>query len=269
MAVDVAGQQERILLQRHGRVLKAVNNDPKTRNALGWDFYDGFRQAVERAGADPEIGAIVLTGAGGFFCSGGNINGLKERAGADHATRRRSVDKLHDMILAMRACPKPIIAAVDGGAAGAGASIMAACDLIVAARDAYVSVAYIRIGLTPDGGATAFFGAALPRQLVSEMVFTGDRIPAERLHAAGMVNRLAEPGAALDLAMEWAAEIAEQPSRALANGKRLIETARVNSLEAQLDAEADGIAGALAGPEGREGIDAFLAKRRPDWAKTR
>ena len=224
---------------------------------------------MEAAGDDPAVGAVVLTGAGGFFCSGGNIHGLKERARADYPTRRRSVDKLHDMILAMRACPKPIIAAVDGGAAGAGASIMAACDLIVAARDAYVSVAYIRIGLTPDGGSTAFFGAALPRQLVSEMVFTGDRIPVERLYGAGMINRLAESGGALDAAMEWAAQIAAQPSRALANGKKLIEAARLNDLKAQLDAEADGIAEALAGPEGQEGIDAFLSKRRPDWSKTR
>lgn len=267
---DAAAQSsDRILLERHGRVLKAVNNDPKTLNALSWDFYDGFRKAVEEAGADPEIGAIVLTGAGGFFCSGGNIHGLKERSQADYPTRRSSVDRLHDMIHAMRACPKPIIAAVDGGAAGAGASIMAACDLIVAARDAYVSVAYIRIGLTPDGGSTAFFGAALPRQLVSEMVFTGDRIGVERLHAAGMINRLAEPGGALDAAMEWAGQIAAQPSRALANGKKLIEAARLNPLKAQLDAEADGIAEALAGREGQEGIDAFLAKRKPDWDRVR
>jgi enoyl-CoA hydratase/carnithine racemase len=269
-AEETAGQPgDRILLERHGRVLKAVNNDPKTLNALSWDFYDGFHTAVEEAGADPSIGAIVLTGAGGFFCSGGNVRGLKERSAADYPTRRSSVDKLHDMILAMRACPKPIIAAVDGGAAGAGASIMAACDLIVAARDAYASVAYIRIGLTPDGGATAFFGSALPRQLVSEMVFTGDRIPVERLHAAGLVNRLAEPGGALAMAMDWAAEIAARPSRAIAGGKRLIEQARTNPLKAQLDAEADGIAEALGGPEGQEGIAAFLEKRRPDWDRVR
>ncbi len=269
MSEAVAPTSDRILLERHGRVLKAVNNDPKTLNSLSWDFYDGFRKAVEGAGADPQIGAVVLTGAGGFFCSGGNIGGLKERSQSDYATRRSSVDKLHDMILAMRACPKPIIAAVDGGAAGAGASIMAACDLIVAARDAYASVAYIRIGLTPDGGSTAFFGAALPRQLVSEMVFTGDRIPVERLHAAGLVNRLAEPGGTLAAAMEWAAEIADRPTRALGYGKKLIEAARLNGLKAQLDAEADGIAEALAGPEGQEGIEAFLAKRKPDWSKTR
>lgn len=260
---------DRIIFERRGRVLKAVNNDPKTRNSLSWDFYDGFRVAVEEASVDTRIGAIVLTGAEGFFCSGGNISGLKERSQADYATRRKSVDKLHDMILAMRACPKPIIAAVDGGAAGAGASIMAACDLIVGARDAYASVAYIRIGMTPDGGATAFLGTALPRQMISEMVFTGDRIPLERLYDLGVVNRLAEPGGALAMAMDWAADIAEMPSRALAKGKELINTARLNALKDQLDAEADGIAEALGGIEGAEGISAFLEKRKPDWTKTR
>lgn len=260
---------ERIIKERHGRVLKAINNDPKTRNALSWDFYRGFRETVEAASEDPSLGAIVLTGAGGFFCSGGNINGLKERSAADYATRRSSVDLLHDMILAMRSCPKPIIAAVDGGAAGAGASIMGACDLIVAARDAYASVAYIKIGMTPDGGSTAFLGTALPRQLMSEMVFTGDRVPMQRLYDVGLVNRLAESGGALDMAMEWAATIAEMPSNALAVGKRLIDSARLAGLKQQLDAEADGIATALGGAEGAEGISAFLEKRPPDWSRTR
>jgi enoyl-CoA hydratase/carnithine racemase len=257
--------EKKLILERRGRVLIATNNDPATRNALNWDFYDGFRAAVEEAGADPDIGAIVVTGAAGFFCSGGNVNGLKERSAADYATRRSSVDRLHRMILAMRDCPKPIIAAVDGGAAGAGASLAAACDLVVAARDAYFSVAYIKIGLTPDGGATAFLGAALPRQLVSEMVFTGDRIPAERLHALGMVNRLAEPGQSLGTAVELATRLAHGPSHAMAEGKRLIAAARANDLKAQLDLEADGIATALGGAEGREGIAAFLEKRKPDF----
>jgi enoyl-CoA hydratase/carnithine racemase len=260
---------DRIILERSGRVLKVVNNDPKTRNALSWDFYEGFREAVEAASSDTSVGAIVLTGAEGFFCSGGNINGLKERSEADYATRRASVDKLHDMIHAMRDCPKPIIAAVDGGAAGAGASIMAACDLIVAARDAYVSVAYVKIGMTPDGGSTAFLGTALPRQLMSEMVFTGDRIPVERLYACGLINRLADPGGALDAAMAWAGELSEGPSAAHAVGKKLINSARLASLKEQLDAEADGIAAALGSAEGQEGITAFLEKRKPDWGKVR
>jgi len=258
---------ERLILKRKGRVLVATNNDPATRNSLSWDFYDGFRRAIEAASADREIGAIVVTGAEGFFCSGGNVSGLQERSQADYPARRSSVDRLHAMILAMRACPKPIIAAVDGGAAGAGASLAAACDLIVAARDAYFSVAYVKIGLTPDGGATAFLGAALPRQLMAEMVFTGDRIPAERLYSLGMINRLTEPGQSLPKALEIAARLADGPAAALAVGKRLIEQARLNGLKEQLDLEAEGIATALGGPEGREGIAAFLEKRKPDFRK--
>ena len=256
---------ERLIRERKGRVLVATNNDPATRNSMNWDFYDGFREVIEGAATDPEIGAIVLTGAEGFFCSGGNVNGLKERTEADYPTRRSSVERLHRMILAMRACPKPIIAAVEGGAAGAGASLAAACDLVVAARDAYFSVAYVKIGLTPDGGVTAFLGHAIPRQLLAEMVFTGDRIPAERLYGLGMVNRLTEPGQSLAAALELAARLADGPAEALGVGKRLIDQARLNTLEDQLNLEADGIAAAIGGAEGREGITAFLEKRKPDF----
>ncbi|MEM7423970.1 MAG: enoyl-CoA hydratase-related protein, partial [Pseudomonadota bacterium] len=140
---------------------------------------------------------------------------------------------------------------------------------VVGARDAYASVAYIKIGMTPDGGSTAFLGTALPRQFMAEMVFTGDRISLERLHQLGVVNRLTEPGGALDEAMSWAAEIAEMPGRALAKGKQLIDSTRLATLKEQLDAEADGIAEALGGIEGAEGISAFLEKRKPDWSKTR
>lgn len=255
----------RLRLERRGRILLATIDDPATRNALGWDFYDPFREAVEAAAQDAGTGAIVLTGAGGFFSSGGNVRGLKERSEADYAVRRSSVDKLHAMILAMRACPKPIIAAVEGGAAGAGASLAMACDMVVAAEGAYVSIAYIRIGLTPDGGATAFLGAALPRQLVAEMVFTGDRIPVERLHALGLVNRLVAPGKTLDAALEIAGRLADGPARALGTAKRLIDRAHTASLEDQLEAEAEAIAAAIGGPEGREGISAFLAKRKPEF----
>lgn len=260
---------ERILTERVGRVLKVVNNDPATRNALSWDFYDGFREALEGVRDDASIGAVVLTGAEGFFCSGGNLNSINERRTQDLATRRKSVDRLHNMIFAMRESPKPIIAAVDGGAAGAGASIMSACDLIVGASDAYASVAYIRIGLTPDGGATAFLGTALPRHMVAEMLFTGDRIPLTRLHELGLVNRIAEPGGALDMAMEWAARIADGPSRATAKAKQMINSARLATLREQLDLEADNIAEAIGGEEGAEGLAAFLEKRRPDWSRTR
>ena len=256
-------------IAREGRVVIATIDDPATRNALARDFYEGFRELVEMAGADAGVGAIVLTGAAGFFSSGGNLHGLKARSEAPLSERRASVERLHAMIRAMRASPKPIIAAIEGGAAGAGASLALACDLIVAARDAYLSIAYVRIGLTPDGGATFFLSEALPRQLVSEMVFTGDRIPVERLHALGVVNRLVEPGAALDAAKALAARLAEGPMRALGRAKGLIARARGATLADQLAREAEAIAEALGGAEAREGIAAFHEKRRPDFGKVR
>lgn len=256
---------KKLSLEHRGAVLVATINDPATRNALGWDFYEPFCAAVEDAVHDPDVRAIVLTGAGAFFSSGGNVNSLKERSEADYATRRSSVDKLHAMILAMRNCPKPIVAAVEGGAAGAGASVAMASDMIVAAEGAYFSIAYVRIGLTPDGGATAFLGGALPRQLVAEMVMTGDRIPVERLQALGMVNRVVAAGTALEAALELAERLAAGPARALGNAKRLIDRAATSPLEDQLEAEAEAIAAAIGGAEGQEGIGAFLDKRKPDF----
>ena len=100
---------------------------------------------------------------------------------------------------------------------------------------------------------------------MTEMVWTGDRIPVERLYAIGLINRLTEPGGALGEAQSWAAQLAKGPAQAIARGKALINAAPLNAVDAQLDAEADGIAEALGGPEGREGISAFLGKRKPDF----
>ncbi|MBY8974514.1 enoyl-CoA hydratase/isomerase family protein [Rhodobacteraceae bacterium NNCM2] len=268
MAGDIlTSQSGDILTSQAGGVLTVVNSDPATRNALSPAFYVGFREVLEAAGGNPSIRAIVLTGAGDFFCSGGNVSGLKERSESDHATRRGSVERLHGMIRAMRACPKPIIAAIEGGAAGAGVSMALAADMIVASRSAYMSVVYVKIGLTPDGGATALLSAALPRQLVSEMVWTGDKIPMTRLHELGLVNRLTGEGEALAEAEALATRLAVGARGAIAAGKALIAAAEDGDFDAQLDREAEGIATSLGGPEGREGIAAFLEKRKPDFSK--
>ena len=253
--------------RREGAVLVVAHDDPATRNALGWDVYGAFAQIVAAAGADRDVAALVVTGGGGYFSSGGNVKGLRERAGMALAKRREGVERLHAMIRAMRDCPKPIIAAVEGGAAGAGASLALACDMIVAARDAYLSIAYVKIGLTPDGGATAFLGAALPRQLLNEMAMTGGRVAMERLHALGLVNRLSAPGRALEEALAMAAALAEGPPEALAEIKRLVQAAQGAPLEAQLEREAEAIARALGGAEAREGIAAFLEKRKPAFPR--
>lgn len=256
----------RIETRRAGGVLTIVNDDPATKNALSPTFYEGCRQALEDAAADPEVGAIVITGAGGFFCSGGNVNGLRERAKGDRAARKKGVDGLHALIRTTRSCPKPVIAAVEGGAAGAGVALAFSCDLVVAAEGAYASVAYVKIGLTPDGGTTALL-AALPRQLLAELVWTGDRVPMARLQGFGLVNRLVPEGEALAAAEAWAHELASGPGRAIASGKRLVDGAAHNTLDVQLDLEAEAIVDALGGAEAREGIAAFLEKRRPVWPR--
>lgn len=248
-------------------ILTLVNTDPATRNALSWEAMDALRRGALAAAERDDIRAVIITGAEGFFSSGGNLSGLKERSEADTATRRGSVERLHAMIRAIRTCPKPVITAVEGGATGAGLSLALAGDLVVAAKGSYASVAYINIGLTPDGGSTAFLGAALPRQLVTEMVWFGDRMPMERLHDFGLVNRLTEPGAALAEARAMAARLARGPAEAIAVGKRLIDAARNTPVDVQLEREADGIVQALGRPEAKEGIRAFFEKRKPDFTQ--
>jgi enoyl-CoA hydratase/carnithine racemase len=156
-----------------------------------------------------------------------------------------------------------VIAAVEGGAAGAGASFAAMCDLIVAETGSYFMLAYVKIGLTTDGGATWSFTRNLPRQLASEMGLTGGKISSQRLYDCGMVNRMSDN--ALDDAMAWAAELANNSSTAMAGIKRMIVEAEEASLEAHFETEAVGIATAMKSKDGMEGTSAFLEKRKPKF----
>jgi len=257
------------VLRRQGPVLHIVNNNPAARNALSVAYVEGLIEGIETAAQDPTLSAVVLSGAEGFFCSGGDLNVLVERRKMTLDERVGSIGKLHDAIRAIRACPKPVIAAVEGGAAGAGASIALACDLLVAERDAYFAVSYLRVGLTPDGGATAFLTELAPRQLVNEMVMFGDKIGAARLHDLGAVNRLANEGEAVALAQSLGERLFEMPPEALARAKGLVEAAGDGDLHAQLDREARAMAESQGGDEAAEGISAFLEKRRPDFTRFR
>ncbi len=257
---------EPLIVSQTGRVITAVNSNPGRRNSLSFEFYEAFAKLLEDA-PSRDCGAIVLTGADGFFCAGGDMDGLQERANGSPEFRRAGVDRLNDMIRRMRSLPVPVIAAVEGGAAGAGLSMMLACDLVVAANDSFVMAAYVKIGLTPDGGMTAFLAQSLPRQLATEMMLTGDRVPVERLYQAGVINRLVEPGSALAEAQALAARLADGPPQSLAGIKALTEAAAHPHLEEQLEREAVSIAGALGGAEAHEGIAAFKGKRKPVWPR--
>lgn len=252
-----------------GAVRILVNSNPGARNAITPQLYDALPAALQDAVDDPGIGAIVLVGDGDFFCAGGDLRQLATRAALAPDARREKIERLHGLIRTIRACPKPVIAAVEGGAAGAGMSLALACDLLVAARGAFFTMAYVKVGLSPDGGATAFLAQCMPRQLMTELCLTGERIAAERLHALGAVNRLAEPGRALDEALALAARFSEGPANALARIKQLCDHAPGASLGAQLDLEAQLMVASQGDPEAAEGIAAFFDKRAADFVSLR
>ena len=262
-------QTDDLQITREGRVLTLTLNDPKTRNSLSHAMSETGRHVMTEAHDDDGIGAVILTGAAGHFCSGGNIDRLKASIAASMTEREDSVNKMHGWIKSIRRCGKPVIAAVEGAAAGAGCSIALACDMVVAASDARFVVAYVKIGLNPDGGATAFLNRGLPPQLVSELCFLGDPIGSERLYSLGVVNKVVDPGTALDQAKALAERLANGPGAALARAKHLIDAARRNTFETQLDLEARMINEARSHPEAAEGLTAFLEKRKPDFGKTR
>ncbi|SDM72958.1 Enoyl-CoA hydratase/carnithine racemase [Oryzisolibacter propanilivorax] len=260
---------EPLIQRRDGAVLVLSNHNPQARNALTPAFYQGLTEALHAAAEDASIGAIVLTGEGGHFCSGGDLRQIATRRELPIAARRRRLEGLHNLVRALRDCPKPVIVAVEGAATGAGLSLALAGDLLVAARNAVFSVAYVKVGLTPDGGATALLGQVLPRQLLTELCLTGQPLSGERMHQLGVANRLAEPGQALEQALELARQIARGPELAMARIKHLCRAAPENTLEQQLELEALYMPLSQDTEESREGIAAFLDKRPADFTRLR
>lgn len=253
-------------IAQDGRVLRLTINDPATRNSIGPALMEAARAAFDAAAADAGVGAVVLTGAEGAFCSGGNLKWLKEARGGDRESVRAGVESFHAMIRSLRACPKPVIAAVEGPAGGAGFPLALACDLIVAAEDAVFTLSYIKVALTSDGGGTASLARALPPQLAAEILFEGGRVAAPRLAQLGLINRLTAPGGALAEATAWAERLANGPTAALGRAKGLLEVA-YGGLAEQLDRERDAFVESLFNDEAGEGVTAFFEKRAPVFPK--
>ena len=255
-----------LLVEQRGPVLLLTISNPEARNALGPEIYVGAQAAFAASATDASVRAIVLTGADGVFCGGGNLNRLQDtQTTKTPAHQAESIENLHKLVRTLRTCPKPVIAAVEGPAAGAGFSLALACDMIVAAEDAKFVMAYVKIGVSPDGGGSYTLATLLPRQVAFELLATGDTITSTRLHALGVVNQVTLPGQALEAAMKIAERLAQGASVAQGRIKRLIGSAAEAHFSAHLDLERDNFAEALFEPEAREGIAAFLEKRKPDF----
>lgn len=262
------GNAEFALSERIGNCLVVTINRPRERNPISGELFTLVEQAIETAEADITIGAIILTGASlengkSFFCSGGDLNALAALRDYSPAQRRETLEVLHNFTRAVRACNVPFIAAVEGGAAGAGCSIALTCDFVISAKEALFSVAYVNVGLTPDGGVTSFLADILPRQLANEMCLLGKRLPASRLYDLGLVNELTEAEDTLTKALLLGEKLAKGPRKTIATIKHLCAAATENSLEQQLELEAVKMIEAQGLAEAKEGIEAFFGKRKP------
>jgi enoyl-CoA hydratase/carnithine racemase len=248
-----------------GRTMVLTISNPDHRNALGPEIYAAGVEALNAADSNPEVRSVVITGAGSTFCAGGNLQRLLDNRQKPREVQADSISALHAWIAAIRACPKPVIAAVEGAAAGAGFSLALACDFIAAADNAVFVMAYSSVALSPDGGGTWSLGRALPRQLVSELLMGGERIGAPRLQALGVVNKVTAPGAALAEALALAERLNERAPNALASIKALLNGAAANGLDEQLAAERRHFVDNLHHVNGGIGIAAFLNKQRPQY----
>ena len=248
-----------------GRTMVLTLSNPEHRNALGPEMYAAGVEALSVAENNPEVRTVVVTGEGAIFSAGGNLQRLLANRQQPPEVQAQSIEGLHSWIEAIRTFPKPVIAAVEGAAAGAGFSLALACDLIVAADDAVFVMAYSNVALSPDGGASWSLSQALPRQLVAELLMVGERIGAARLHELGVVNRLAPRGGALDSALALAEQLNGRAPNVLASIKELVNDAPGANLTRQLASERDHFVLNLHHANAGVGIAAFLAKQRPSY----
>lgn len=248
-----------------GQTLILTISNPEFRNALGPDIYAAGIEALNAAENNPDIRSVVITGEGPMFCAGGNLQRLEANRREAPEVQAQSIEGLHNWIDSIRTYPKPVIAAVEGAAAGAGFSLVLACDFVVAADNAVFVMSYSTVALSPDGGGSWALARALPRALASELLMNGERIGARRLHDFGLVNRVTAPGEALAQARELAESLNARAPNALASIKELINEAAGNTLNQQLAREQDHFVRNLHDANAGEGIDAFLNKRTPHY----
>ena len=253
-----------LISTRDGAVLTLTLNRPEALNALNRETTRALRTALEAAALDRELGAIILTGAGRAFCAGADLKDVSARhqagdtdLGADLRTNYAP------MIRAIRACPKPVIAALNGTAAGAGLSLALACDLRIAVAGAQLIVVFVRVGLVPDAGSLFFLTRMLGLSKATELALTGEPLSADEAHRLGLVAAVVPAEQLMAAALERARRLAEGPRQTYALIKQGMERALDLDLEQTLELESQLQATAARTPDAQEAIRAFIEKRQP------
>jgi len=257
---------ETILVERNPAWHKIVLNRPDKLNAVNEEMLTALIGALEAAAADPSCRAVLLTGAGRGFCAGQELGPSVLPGPKGPPDLRTLADTYHHRVVRkLRALPIPVVAAVNGVAAGAGTSFALACDIALAAKSASFVQAFVRIGLVPDSGGSYFLPRLVGEARARALAMLGVPVSGEQAAEWGMVWRAVDDDALMTEAEALIGQLAEGPAAALAQTKRLLEESMGNDLSAQLDLECEqqGIAGASA--DFAEGVAAFRAKRRPSF----
>ena len=248
-------------MTREGAVQTITLNRPDVMNAFNRALHAGLRDALKQA-RDPEVRAVVITGAGRGFCAGQDLTEFSDVPNIDDSLRAT----YHPNVLAVRALEKPVIAAVNGACAGAGLSLACACDLRIAADNAVFVPGFIGIGLVPDSGGSYFIHRILGAPRAFEWMASNRRLTAAEAHAWGIVSEVVEADSFAARTAELAATYAAMPTRAVSMTKRLFDNAAHATLDEQLELEAQLQQAATQTNDFREGVTAFGEKRPPSFS---
>ena len=255
-----------ILVSLEAGVLAITLNRPDKLNAFNSQMHQELRKALERAADEPEVRALLLTGAGRGFCAGQDLSERTVDPGAAPIDLSVSVGSHYNpLVRRLRALPKPIVCAVNGVAAGAGANIALACDLVLAARSASFVQSFTKIGLVPDSGGSYFLPRRVGAARAMGLALLGEKLSAEEAERWGLIWKAVEDGNLLEEAKAIATQLAAGPTKGYGLLKKALHASEGNSLDAQLDLERDLQREAGFSEDYREGVAAFLQKRTPQF----
>ena len=246
-----------------GDVWQITLDSPETGNAV--DLAMAHQLAAALADRPLETRAVLLLGTGPRFCVGGNVREFAAAGARLPALIRELAHAWHDVIRAILACEVPVVAGVHGAVAGAGIGLLGACDVVLGARSTKLRPAYGALGLSPDGGTSWALTRALGAPRALELLLTDGTLSAADAHTFGLMARLVDDETLTEESVALARSIAGGPVRAMVRTRGLVRRAAIRTLEEQLDDEARLIEQSAADPEGREGVAAFVARRRPDF----
>ena len=254
-----------VITEREAGVVTLTLNRPEARNALSDDMIRSLDAAFASGERDESVRAYVIRGAGDHFMAGGDVKGFYASRNKPAEERRndtgRMVPPLHLLIYRMRRAPQPIIASMRGAVAGFGMSLMLACDPAIAAEDAFFTLAYCHIGLSPDGSSTWSLPRTVGTRKAMQLALLGERFPAPEALRLGLVNRLVSPALLDEETVKLAQRLASGPGLAIAHTKRLINASLDHTLETQLQMEGVAVADCMSSEDLKEGVTAFVEKR--------